>query len=114
MNDLVAIEKPFVLHWEIYDGYARIFLCGPGRTDWWPLSPPKHLLDELELAHMRVLGRRACARLNAEFRGEFNVPHHKVRTILARLGWTPDELTSYPDEERNLKQEQQDQLLEEP
>lgn len=102
------------LHWHVHKGFMRLFLAGPGVTDWWPLTRPFPYLEEAEKTMADRIGRKACAVLNVEFRGTFNLEPHFVRETLLRCGWTPDELTAYPDEDAKIHQAEHDKLLEEP
>ena len=103
------VYNPF--HWHIHKGYMRWFLAGPGVTDWWPLTKPFQAMGDAEYIMMDRAGQKACAILNVEFRGILNLEPHLIRATLLRCGWTPDELTSYPDEDAKINQAAHDRLL---
>jgi len=99
-------EKPEYLtmrdmppNWNLHDGSMRLFICGAHNQPdaWFPVTAPNSATAVHGTPEERHIAEEAVAWLRLNQCENTTAGPADIRAALVRFGWTPDELTQYPE-----------------
>lgn len=87
-------------HWHLHDGNMRLFIVGAHNQldGWFPVTTPDSSATVHGTPDERHIAGEAVAWLRLHQSENQAAGPADIRAALVRFGWTPDELTHYPDE----------------
>ena len=85
-----------VATWQPVIGKMRIFICGSGEQDWFPVSKPFCSEFPNPLPEDLAIAESACEILREKYRDAVDSGPDLIRSVLESIGWVFDPLTRYP------------------